>query len=111
MALSDRLGEGGRVFSFLSHSGNSRFLAAASDDRKIHLWDAQTLESLAVSPAQNAIAGLSLNEEGTWLAAGAGEEVRIWERCGGLIRSLPAAEPVWRTFFSEAPIAAGWAFQ
>jgi WD40 repeat protein len=95
-----RLGEGGRVFSFLSYSGDSRFLAAASDDRKIHLWNAQTLESVAVSPPQDTIAGLSLNEHGTWLAAGTGEEVRIWESHGGLLCTLPAREPVWRVFFS-----------
>jgi hypothetical protein len=95
-----RLGDAGRVFSFLSYSADSRFLAAAGDDRKIYLWDAHTLESVAVSPQQDALAGLSLNEDGSWLASGAGDEVRIWETRGGLFRSLATGAAVWRTFFS-----------
>lgn len=95
-----RLGEGARVFSFLSYSGDSRFLAAACDQRKIHLWNAQASAIVAVSPPQDAIAGLSLNEDGTLVAAGAGAEVRIWETRGGLFRTLAVEEPVWRVFFS-----------
>jgi len=91
---------GNHVFSFLTYSGDSRFLAAASDDRRIHLWNAQTMQSVAIAPPQDAINGLSLNEDGSWLAAGAGEDVRIWESPGGLARCLSIGEPVWRTYFS-----------
>jgi WD40 repeat protein len=91
---------GNRVFSWLTYSGDSRFLAAAADDRRIHLWNAHTMESVAIAPPQEVINGLGLNEDGSWLAAGAGEEVRIWESRGGLARSLGVGEPVWRIYFS-----------
>ena len=94
------LGDPGSVYSFLTYSADSRFLAAAGDDRKIHLWDARTLETVRLSPPHYAIMGLSLNEDGSWFAAGESDDVRIWESAGGLVRSLAIGEPVWRTWFS-----------
>jgi hypothetical protein len=95
-----KLGDSKHVFSFLSYSGDSRFLAAVGHDRTIHIWDAQTLERVAVLPPQDAVSGLSLNEDGSWLATGSGEEVRIFSSSGGLVRSFPTGETVWRTCFS-----------
>jgi WD40 repeat protein len=96
----------------LAYNADGKWLASASSDTLVHLWDMQSLSSSAtpILPAATFrhgadVLSMAFSADGKWLATGdQGGYARIWDIALGdeLVR-LPHALPVRSVFLAENP--------
>jgi COMPASS component SWD3 len=94
--------------SDVSWSPNSKYLASASDDRCVRLWDVESGRSLVSMGGNdqghtNYVLCVAFNPQGTLIASGSYDEtVRFWDaRTAKCVRVLPAhSEPITSVSFS-----------
>ena len=69
---------------------NGVLLASAGQDGKVRMWNTSTGAEAAVLDGGAAwVERVAWNAAGSWLAAGAGKKVRVWDSTGSLICELP----------------------